>query len=334
LLSPGELREIFASQTGVPLNLLRGQPFGEGDFSFRADPYGLRAGPEYRPTGTLLSDLSHLWIWKAARFSNSLTQLSNVFSLAWKHRVPNIVVPNLWYLAPGLSKVSDDLDLINLSGGQELEPEGRDLVLKGRFFYRETLKDLYERDNKAEVIARIRHLFNLDLNQPALPSDNLVIHLRSGDIFRGSGVHVSFGQPPLAFYQKVIEGEKPRKIYLVFEDMGNPVIAPLAEYAADLGLEVETVSGSLRSDIEFLARGRVLAVGRGSFMSAITTLSHNARKVYYFDSMYSDWGKEGIEQVRLRDVGGGYSEKVLSRWQNSLEQRQMMLSWPLALVGL
>jgi len=328
-LSPGELREIFATQTGVPLNLLRGQPFGEGDFSFRADPYGLRAGPEYRPTDTLLSDLSHLWIWKAARFSNSLAQLSNVFSLAWKHRVPNIVVPNLWYLPPGSSKVSDNLVLVNLPEGREFEPEGCDLVLRGRFFYRETLKDLYERDNKAEVIARIKHLFSLDLSQPALPSDNLVIHLRSGDIFRGSGVHVSFGQPPLAFYQKIIECEKPKKIYLVFEDMGNPVIAPLAEYSTRLGLEVETVSGSLRNDIEFLARAKVLAVGRGSFMSAITTLSRHASKVYYFESMYSDWGKKGVEQVRLRDIGGTYLEKVLSRWQNSAEQRNLMLCYPL-----
>ncbi len=136
MLSPARLRELFAAQTGVSVSLLRGKPFGEGDYSFRADAYGLLAGTEYQPTGTLLEDLSHLWAMEGTRFSNSLTQLYNVFSLAWKYRVPNIVVPNFWYLESGVRRVSDELSLINLSEGQEFEPKNSDLVLKGRFFYR------------------------------------------------------------------------------------------------------------------------------------------------------------------------------------------------------
>lgn len=332
--NPAELKNLFAAQTGAPLNLLQGKPFDEGDFSFRADPYGLRAGPAYQPTGSMLDDLTHLWVRDATRFSNSLTQLYNVFSLAWKYRVPNIVVPNFWYLDAGAQRVGDRLCLINLPEGQDFEPQNRELALMGRFFYRITLSNLYPQDNKSAVIARIKHLVNLDMSQPALPGDNLVIHLRSGDIFRGDGAHVAYAQPPLAFYQKVFECERPSKAYLVFEDRGNPVIGPLAEYAKHLGVEVETVSGSLKCDIEFLLRGKVLVAGRGSFMSGITTLSRHARKVYYFESLYNDWGKEEIDQVRIRDVGGAYLEKVLSRWENTAEQRELMLRYPLDQIAL
>jgi hypothetical protein len=175
--------------------LLQGKPFGEGDFSFRADPYNLRAGPGYKPTDSLLSDLTHLWVRNAARFSNSLTQLYNVFSLAWKYRVPNIVVPNFWCLDQGAQRVSDEFCLINLPEGQDFEPQNNNLALVGQFFYRIALSNLYPQDNKAEMVTRIKHLFNLDMSQPALPEDNLVIHLRSGDVFKGDGANAAYGQP-------------------------------------------------------------------------------------------------------------------------------------------
>ncbi len=145
---------------------------------------------------------------------------------------------------------------------------------------------------------------------------------------------MAYAQPPLAFYQKVIERCSPKKVFLVFEDMGNPVITPLAEHATLIGVEVETVSGSLRSDIEFLLRGAVLVAGRGSFMCGITALSRHARKVYYFDSLYNDWGKPGLEIIRAFDVEGEYRDKVLTVWNNTAEQNELMLRYPLNHIAL
>jgi hypothetical protein len=69
-------------------------------------------------------------------------------------------------------------------------------------------------------------------------------------------------------------------------------------------------------------------------MCGITSLSHHARRVYYFDSLYRDWGEGNLEIVRVFDADGVYRKKVLSNWKNTTEQCELMLQYPLCYIAL
>lgn len=59
-------------------------------------------------------------------------------------------------------------------------------------------------------------------------SDDLVIHMRSGDIFKMKG-HYAYIQPPLSFYVDVISSRTWGNIYIIAEDDRNPCFHKLKE---------------------------------------------------------------------------------------------------------
>jgi hypothetical protein len=79
--------------------------------------------------------------------------------------------------------------------------------------------------NTARIFADyIRTLVKTELriSDPRLQEDDLVVHFRAGDVFAGQNVHPFYGQPPLSYYLSAVEREQPSRVWLVFEDRGNP----------------------------------------------------------------------------------------------------------------
>ncbi len=69
-------------------------------------------------------------------------------------------------------------------------------------------------------------------------NDDLVIHIRTGDIFKSRIIHPKYGQPPLSFYMLVISFLNPSSIRFIFEDFSNPIIKLLIEYVNSLECEL------------------------------------------------------------------------------------------------
>ncbi|ACB25092.1 hypothetical protein ABID82_004145 [Methylobacterium sp. PvP062] len=188
-------------------------------------------------------------------------------------------------------------------------------------------------DSRAIVQSVIRPLFNgLPRTFPAKPDDQLLIHIRSGDIF-STWVDPHYPQPPLAFYRMVIdrllaEG-RIRSVKLVFENRLNPVIAEVEAYAARRGLPVEIQSESLISDVAALVNGRYLVFGLGTFGPGICHLSDHVEQVFYFASNWPQ-GFQSIptigKVVEVRDLEGRYMK--VGEWQNTDAQRRTMVDYP------
>ena len=186
---------------------------------------------------------------------------------------------------------------------------------------------------RAIVHTYIRPLFNgLPAVFPAKPEDELIIHIRSGDIF-STWVDPHYPQPPLAFYRMVIdrllaEG-RIRSVKLVFENRLNPVIAEVEAYAARRGLPVEIQSESLISDVAALVNGRYLVFGLGTFGPGICHLSDHVEQVFYFASNWPQ-GFQSIptigKVVEVRDLEGRYMK--VGEWQNTDAQRRTMVDYP------
>jgi hypothetical protein len=165
-------------------------------------------------------------------------------------------------------------------------------------------------------------------------ADEVVIHLRAGDIF-GPAPHPNYGQPPLAYYQSVVaslRAEGIGRVCLVYEDRGNPVIAALEEWLAAEGLPCRHQSGRVEEDIAFLMAARHLVFGSGSFGHGICLLAGQIASVHAFDRMGLYEGLPNIGRLRLaHDAGGGYIPDW--GWTNAPEQRQLMIDYPASAIG-
>lgn len=162
-----------------------------------------------------------------------------------------------------------------------------------------------------------------------LPSDHLVIHLRGGDVF-GPRKPRAYGQPPLAFYELILKRYPWSAVTIVHEDFANPVLDGIVAASTALNIPITHQSGSVPEDIAVLMTARSLAAGRGTFVPAIVGLSRCVERVFFFEDKFSLFpDRETLDIQRIFDSGGDYVAAVLSHnWENSDEQRDLMLSYP------
>lgn len=177
-------------------------------------------------------------------------------------------------------------------------------------------------------MAELSDIFNINLLSQSLGENDLVIHLRSGDIFVQKP-HRRYGQPPLAFYKKIIELQSWNSISIVFENKLNVVIEPLIDFSMSVCNDVRQISSDIKSDIEYLLRAKVLIASRGTFCKAIVALSKNISEVYYFENFFNTGGNPHVNCIKVFDEQGLYLSEVLScNWQNTDFQRNLMLNYP------
>ena len=193
---------------------------------------------------------------------------------------------------------------------------------------------LEQKETREIVKSYIRPLFNkLPTYLEKKPTDQLLIHIRSGDIF-STWVAPHYPQPPLAFYQLVIQRLMAEKritsIKMVFENRLNPVIAELEAYISRIGIPLTTQSGSLVDDVAALIDGSYLVFGLGTFGPAVCQLSNHIEQVFYFSSGWPQHFK-GIPTigkiVEVIDLKGAYTK--VGEWDNSPERRKLMSDYPI-----
>lgn len=153
---------------------------------------------------------------------------------------------------------------------------------------------------------------NLNLNK-----DDLYIHIRSGDVFI-KHPNPSLGQPPLNYYLDIINSRKWNKVHVIAENDNNPCIKELAKRGYLFS------KGSLHNDMSVLVNAVNLVVGPGSFGQAIVLLSKKL-KTYYAYGYYMNFTHSSWDTVHLCRPDDLYSKKLLGKWQNTEEQRQMMI---------
>jgi hypothetical protein len=260
------------------------------------------------------------------RFGNNIRQILYSLAAAERMGVREVVARSIpefprgsWDFGPSLTLTHDPL----LRPRRVTQPR---TILAGDFFVVPRLPvsvDDADFSVLGEGLARASGL----CEAPPLLIDTLVIHIRSGDVFRESPHH-SLGQPPLSFYEKVLQHSRPQSVVLVYEDDLNPVISQLRSHLETLPLSYSVHSGDLRSDLRLLLSARQLVTGNGTFGQALLAISPNLERWYDFGE-----GKERFPTSRRRSVvsitdrAGDYVA-ALGHWENSLIQRELMVSYP------
>lgn len=157
----------------------------------------------------------------------------------------------------------------------------------------------------------------------------LTVYLRSGDIFAGPS-EPDYGQPPWAFYQKVLELRPWTRVELVSEDKGNPTYGPILEWCRERDIPVDILGANLEEAVETVLRSSHLVSARGTFIPSLLFLTNDAKEVFQFhDDKNPLMGGDNLTLWRVTDEDGEYVASVLSRnWANTDAQRALMLDYP------
>lgn len=289
----------------------------------------------------------------AGRFSNFLIQLSNAISIAALFNIQDI------YVTPSrevLNVFPDFREVLCANSNIKIrfiDPKSG-FVIRSFFFHvcRHMGEFLYASSSFKETVSSFRQntFFPQDPHQDSIPSldvsdKNLVIHLRSGDIFASKNVHTDYGQPPLSYYKVAIDHYQPSSVILVYEDMLNPVIAALIDHLLVNNIPYIIQCSDLLSDLDVLRKASALVMSRGTFAFGILCINDKLRSVYCFNSSaehdslmklhalsYFYGERNPIRRpvmFEVVDTTGVYFDSICSKnWFNSGFQRQLMLSYP------
>ncbi len=271
----------------------------------------------------------HLREWM--RFGNSVLQLSNLSQFCAKALVPAVYYQ---YEHPifDVANLERTVGVPFIKRERDAFVEADGLILSGNFFF-DSPFSLFEGKQRQAVLSRhiaplVPHEFLSGSDH--IDADTLTVHIRSGDIFSDL-IHTGYGQPPLAYYRRVLENSQHGTVLVVAEDIGNPVIMPFIELARAAGRKVSMFSGGLRETLAILFNSTELVGGIGSFLWAIEALSPHVRKYWFFERMFDKcvFDRPKIRVARVGDPSGGYVNEVLrDNWRNTPEQRQLMLDYP------
>ncbi len=316
------VEERLASELGWNLELFRGAAFPLAGFDLvMKAPYAIVNPSAFFLAGQ--SHLTHLRLSKWLKFGNSIEQLHHLFYLAALYHIHRIVLP------PSRVIQGRTVEEFEVTTSEDSTESG--LGLAGLFYYLDPLGlDRPTESHLPNAQRYIRPLLapSLQVADPRVGENDLVLHFRAGDVFRHPVAH--YGQPPLAYYLGSIERERPQRTWLVFEDRANPCVDAVEAWLQKHRLEAFTQSGSLEEDLRVLLSARRLVIGHGTFGSSIAMLSNHLRRLYTFQCQTWDvMPLPKVEMVQGVDVAGAYTSAILSQnWKASPEQRELMLSYP------
>lgn len=160
--------------------------------------------------------------------------------------------------------------------------------------------------NESREILRDVFLINAREIEP-LREDDLVIHIRSGDVFdldQNTVRNIAYIPPPNSYYQELIKKTQPKEIYLIHEDNRNPSINfILNNYPNSKSISNQDhKEDPLERDIKFILSAQSLAQSCGTFAHALGLISQNLKNIYnpkkfYYDQYFIDAQKLNKQQA-------------------------------------
>ena len=111
--------------------------------------------------------------------------------------------------------------------------------------------------------------------------EDLFIHIRSGDIFKYKANNaMNYAQPPLCFYQSILNNFKFRNIYILAIDKSNPIIDILMRQYKQIIL----TNNPLNEDLSILSNAYNIVASISSFLTSIIIINDNLKILWEYDN--------------------------------------------------
>ena len=202
-------------------------------------------------------------------------------------------------------------------------------AISPNFFY-----DFYNLkiENRLDIIKNeiVNNLPKVEINK-----NDLIIHFRSSDIFQHKDDfnHApDYAQPPLCFYEKILNNNNFSKIYIIsVDDIYNPLIKKLKNKYPELIYK----ENPLEIDLSYLVRGYNIVGSISSFLISSIKLNDNLKFLWEYDrypmcsklfhSHYSIFNFKRKFSVYLMEPSDIYKNKMII-WEDSDEQIEIMFN--------
>ena len=210
-------------------------------------------------------------------FGNKMVILNNLIYYCEILGFNNIYLStdNNWYIK---NKIFSDKINISLESPRNLDCNSKHIACfkpsAGIFFFQQNFIKPQIRLNL------IKNEIKKNLPQIEINSNDLYIHIRSGDIFRKRSRHrKNYAQPPLCFYQNIINNFKFRKIYIIAVNRNNLIINKLINEYPNVIYEKH----NLALDISYLSNAYNLVASVSSFLLVVVKFNDNLIKYFEYD---------------------------------------------------
>ena len=168
-------------------------------------------------------------------------------------------------------------------------------------------------------------------NIPKVNSDPnaLYINLRGGDIFTVS-IHPHYSQPPLCFYEKIINNNKFKNIYIISNDRGNVVLDALMNKYNNIVFNHD----NYQTDLALLIHASNVVASVSSFFYVAIKFNDNLKQLWEYDinkliekfvwlhhHVYKFDIKYKIYTMKPSDI---YVDQMFN-WRNTQSQLKLMI---------
>ena len=205
-------------------------------------------------------------------------------------------------------------------------------------YYYLTSLDYYFYYNNYNI--RLENRYNVFKNEilknlPKIKTNkrDLYIHIRGSDIFRNKDPQFApdYAQPPLCFYQKIINTNKFRIIHIISADKLNPIVDILIKKYKNIKFKID----SIENDISALAFAYNIVGSISSFLISSIKLNNNLINFWEYDIYLVSLGIPHLHHslyqykrhytIYKMEPSKKYKNKMLI-WQGSNEQLKIMLN--------
>ena len=159
------------------------------------------------------------------------------------------------------------------------------------------------------------------------PKD-LYINIRSGEIFVNV-INKYYSQPPLCFYQKIINDSNYRNYYILANGHENPVIDKLMS----LYPKIKYIHGSIVDDVSVIINAYNFVLSLSTFPLSLIYLNNNLMNLYIYDMMNFNYLETlnsnlntGRFKIHKMKPSTNYFKYMNTKWENSKFQLNLMLS--------
>ena len=235
--------------------------------------------------------------------------------------------------------ILDEKNFWFLKSTMILKKNNINFILNNIKYYNETSIITYDSFNLFYKFFNIKpeikiHLFRKEIlqNLPVIKisKEQLYIHIRSGDIFTYCPLY-PYAQPPLCFYDNIIQNFNYSDIVIISSSMENPVIQKLINKYPNILYNLNP----LKYDVAILINAFNIVASISSFLTSIIQLNCNLNYLWDYNiynikqkirHYHYDFYKFPFKNfINYRMEPSFTYKKVMQRWKNSKRQRKLML---------
>ena len=265
-----------------------------------------------------ISEVNIIYLKESLKFGNSMILLNNLIAYCEVLDIRNVYL-NIDMDWPIVDDIFKDRINIYFVSPYQIDCDDKAVLCPEYkpFYYLAVVKPEIKIDLFKDEVKRNLPVINTDRN-------DLYIHIRSGDIFKRRPNTV-YAQPPLCFYQKILNNFFFKNIYLVSENRKNPLIDLLTkEYH-----EIIFIDNYIDTDAAILSNAYNIVGSMSSFLTTLVMINDNIKNYWDFDNyrlsekylhfhhdIYNFYEMKPSEDYR----------KEMFVWRNSKRQIDLMIN--------